>query len=861
MVKFFNYFKKNIITIICILLLSITYIFFIFPNIVKLSLLKPIFLQSSFNDFIGITASIMFLLIISWNKMHKYWEKVRNTYNLENPPFLFIHSFILFICLNISLKILFRLDFIFDLFISKYSIMFFTLNIVLLMAWGSSSYFVKTKEQFDLSPPLKNENMVELLDDPISFLEQDSLGRKRFVEDLKREIISIPSENSAVTIGLNGSWGEGKTSIVNILRNIFLKNEKFLVVNFIPWSFKDEEAILTAFYQQIKQAINNKFLLPGFAKDLNKYMNIISMGFSGKGININLNNSEESLEIIKERVEKFIEQIGKTIIIFIDDIDRLKSDEVFLIVKLIRSCTNFKNTIFFLTFDELVIKNCLDKELNLGPEFLEKIIQRPISLPQIEQLSIDNFLKTYRDDLFHELNISQDRIDKFKKDFELIYQTQIKKIIKTLRRAKIYLNGLFFTLPPIKNEVNLNDFFILEIIRNFYPSIYDDIWKNPWSYIPLDGEYFFSSPFYSNVDENEKNLIIKNHIEDLLRSEKDRDIIIELIKRLFYIAKDALEGHRIAQYSVDIYRVDKKITHPDCFRKYFMLKVPSTELSDEFVETTLNLFSNTKEEEIEKAISEKIFDLQKQDKLHKYLDKLPIFTKNISENVSLPLIRVLYKNSNIFSMKSRDIFDSSQYDKSIKVLLFIINDNIKKDQMYFVLKEIIDDASLAYSVSIIYFCQRRNRGELYNICEIINEEKLIELQDLLSKRLKKYYVEEKRNIFKEIPKNYIGWGFVLHQWGSNWETFEGENSKIVNNYVISLIKDNPARFIEFIKSQKGLTIEDDKIVFSLKDISHIYNIEELYKLSKKFIKDSQLSTEEKEIIKIFITTYQNHSKN
>lgn len=793
--------------------------------------------------------------------MHKYWEKVKNTYNLENPPFLFIHSFILFICLNITLKILFQLDFIFDFFISKYATMFFTLNIVLLIVWVSSSYFIKTKKQFSPSPPLKSENMVELSDDPINYLEQDLLDRKKFIEDLESEIINIPSKKSAITMGLYGSWGEGKTSVTNILKNIFLKNNKFLIINFVPWSFKDDEAILTAFYQQIRQAISSKFLLPGFAKDLNKYINIISMGFSGKGININLNNSEESLEIIKERVEKFIEQIGKTIIVFIDDIDRLNSDELFLIFKLIRSCTNFKNTIFFLAFDELVIKNCLDKELNLGPEFLEKIIQRPISLPQIEQLSIDNFLNAYIDDLFHELNISEDRKDKFRKDFRLIYQTQIKKIIKTLRRAKIYLNGLFFTLPPIKNEVNLNDFFILETIRNFYPSIYDDIWKNPWMYIPLDGEYFFSSPFYSNIDENEKNLIIKNHIEDLLKSEKDRDIIIELIKRLFYIVKDALEGHRIAQYSVDIYRVDKKVTHPDCFSKYFMLKVPSTELSDEFMETTLNLFSKAKETDMENIIYKKILNMQKQEKLYKYLDKLSIFTKNISENVSLPLIRVLYRNYDNFLQRSEDVSNDAEQDTYIRGILSVINSIIKKDEIYSILEEIIKNATPALSVLVIHLCQRGSGFKWYNIYDTITKKRLNELQNLLSKHLEKYYIEERRNIFEEIPSKYFGWGDVLYRWGSNWETFEGENSKIVNNYVISLIKDNPARFIEFIKSQKGSTFKDDKTVFNLKEISHIYSIEELYNLSKKFLNNPQLSTEEKEIIEIFITTYQNYSKN
>lgn len=177
-----------------------------------------------------------------------------------------------------------------------------------------------------------------------------------------------------------------------------------------------------------------------------------------------------------------------------------------------------------------------------------------------------------------------------------------------------------------------------------------------------------------------------------------------------------------------------------------------------------------------------------------------------------------------------------------------------------ILEEIIKNAPLTLSVLLVHFCQRESNGKWYNIYDAIIKEGLNKLQNLLSKHLEKYYIKERRNIFEEIPSRYLGWAFVLHQWGSDWETFEGENSKIVNNYVISLIKDNPVRFIEFIKSQKGSTFEDDKIVFNLKDISHIYNIEELYNLSKKFLNNPQLSTEEKEIIEIFIKTYQNYSK-
>jgi len=94
-----------------------------------------------------------------------------------------------------------------------------------------------------------------------------------------------------------------------------------------------------------------------------KYQNFISMGLYQTGIRINFSNTKESLDEIKQRIESYITQTKKKIIILIDDIDRLQSKEILLVFKLVRITANFKKIIFILAFDPLTIQKYFKNDL------------------------------------------------------------------------------------------------------------------------------------------------------------------------------------------------------------------------------------------------------------------------------------------------------------------------------------------------------------------------------------------------------------------------------------------------------------------------------------------------------------------
>jgi len=855
--KLFNYIIKNFQQIICILLLSIFFAFLIFPLFTQLNIIKNFPINSSTNALIAITALVLFLLVLTTGRLKKLLYRCKNTYNLEHPPSLYPLNLLLFIFISILLIIRFQTEPISFSDIPLKFIFFLFVNSMLVFTWFFSCFIWNPNKE---RKKLLNKDKFTLSEEAIEFPEQDLLGRKNFIEDLQKEIENISFSDSFV-FGLYGSWGEGKTSVINLLKNKFKESDDFLIVNFDPWNFKDEEAILSAFYKQIEKSFSQKFILPGFKKTFMKYQNLISMGLSQTGIKIDFLDTKESIEDIRQRIESYIAQTKKKIIIFIDDIDRLQPQETLFIFKLVRLHAKFQNTIFLLALDPIVVQNYLKNIINIDSEFLEKIVQKPIHLPAIEQQDIDQFLNIHLEKLFDELAISKERREKFDKDFSLIYPMHISKFFKTLRRVKIFVNGLRSTLPMVKNEVNLYDFLILEIIRNFFPKIHDDIWRNPWSYLPIkwDIKLYFSSPFVSGVNEDKKNDIIQKHIADIVAAEKDTEIIKGLLKALFFEIENSLDQSQFGRKkSVETYRVEKRITHPDCFRKYFMLKVPSSEISDEFIEATLTLWHSIKDKEKENVISETIFALQEKSMLSKFFKILIVFVDKIPKETVCEIIRVLYKNAGKFSIKGEGSIEGSEYLNSIKLLSSLINNKIEKNKIHSILEEaVINSPDISFAALIVAYCKEIGGRLYFNIYESVNFDKL---QKEVANRLKKHFVDEKRDIFEEYSEKIRGWSYVLFHWGSNWGSFEGNNNRIVNNYVLSLIKDNAKKFVIFLKSQRGISFEE-KTVFNLKDISRIYNIEDLNKLAEKFKDDTALSSGEKEIIEIFLKTYKNFKSN
>lgn len=94
------------------------------------------------------------------------------------------------------------------------------------------------------------ESMQPHKDRPISEPTQDRFGIDPFAKALADSILRIKAPEGTV-IALNGLWGSGKSSAVNLvlhhLKDV-TENGELAVVNFACWWFRGEEALALAFF-------------------------------------------------------------------------------------------------------------------------------------------------------------------------------------------------------------------------------------------------------------------------------------------------------------------------------------------------------------------------------------------------------------------------------------------------------------------------------------------------------------------------------------------------------------------------------------------------------------------------------------
>lgn len=434
-----------------------------------------------------------------------------------------------------------------------------------------------------MEPTSKTKTSEILSDSPITAESQDCLRRVPFVEALYQEITKLPFEDS-FCFGLYGSWGEGKTSILNLLKNKLKENQETILFEFDPWYFASKELILKHFLEGLGRTLRPsvpKKLRKFFEKNFRKF----SLGVTvlGTGGQIAFEFEEKDLLKLKDEINAQIVKTEKKLVILIDDIDRLQLDEILLVFKLVKLIADFKHTVFLLSFDAEATKSVLQKQ-NKDIGYIDKIVQKPIPLPKVEQNDINQFLYSAFDELFEKLNLDNQRIKEELKEFSLVYQQHARKLFITLRGIKRYVNSLLSSLPPVVNEVHLFDFLILEIIKVFAPGIYTDIYENWQFYVPQrtsNESEIWLNPLKLKKGQ-EKETIVKEHIEQLLQSEPQKEVFTNLLDSLFPRFSSEEDARR------------KKRIYSTSFLKYFTLRVPSRELSDESIEREISSWNSNR---------------------------------------------------------------------------------------------------------------------------------------------------------------------------------------------------------------------------------------------------------------------------
>lgn len=225
-------------------------------------------------------------------------------------------------------------------------------------------------------------------DRPISSLDEDLLGRGDFAIGIASALRHWKGSESLV-VGIYGEWGSGKSSIKNCVLSLLDKaDDGPIAIEFNPWSWSGEDRLATAFFDEIGTAIGGHSQIVD-SKDLaakwKKYADRLAMGATASGhlskvakligmpwlptvldsttevLSQAKDFTEEATEVLctsepplpqtldqlKTSLSQALSKLSTPILIVIDDIDRLTTDENRTLFRLVKANANLPNLIFY----------------------------------------------------------------------------------------------------------------------------------------------------------------------------------------------------------------------------------------------------------------------------------------------------------------------------------------------------------------------------------------------------------------------------------------------------------------------------------------------------------------------------------
>ena len=108
-------------------------------------------------------------------------------------------------------------------------------------------------------------------DTPILNVADDLLNRDNFVESLKQSIINYSDNDESLTIGLYGKWGEGKTSVINLVKEKLEEQTDIIYFRFEPWLYSNTEQLMSMFFKDLSYCIGNIYNQNELSKIFNSY--------------------------------------------------------------------------------------------------------------------------------------------------------------------------------------------------------------------------------------------------------------------------------------------------------------------------------------------------------------------------------------------------------------------------------------------------------------------------------------------------------------------------------------------------------------------------------------------------------------
>lgn len=303
----------------------------------------------------------------------------------------------------------------------------------------------------------------------------DALNRTKHAKVLVNKVATTLSDkniDSSFCILLNEQYGAGKSSFFNLLK-IESDNIGLTCMEFRPWLSSSSASLLADFILLLEKEL--RLVDRNLADGLRSYAKIVSeIHISSVELVLNDGLKLQSITQRREDLANMMGELKKPIMVLVDDVDRLDSDELLSLFKLIRNTADFPYLCYVLAADKDSLTENIKGKIVDTDLYMRKFFNLELTFPP-EDNDLMVLLTEKIEGLLKQYGVNEN--DAVSYTQEVLKLESLIDVFCNPRDIYRYINLVSYSLDIMKeydtlDEVNKLDVLLISLIQFISPQWY-----------------------------------------------------------------------------------------------------------------------------------------------------------------------------------------------------------------------------------------------------------------------------------------------------------------------------------------------------------------------------------------------------
>lgn len=456
-------------------------------------------------------------------------------------------------------------------------------------------------------------------DEPRTSLKDAWPERRALAHEIGRHIL----DEGRATYAIYGGFGAGKSSMLNFISEALRSNHgrRAILVRFNGWLPGSRENLADQLLSDIATECSREYWTPQFRRTALRLAKALKSAVPHTEWIAEWLPQETQQDAIDD-LRNALRRLPCRVVVLVDEMDRMRKEELFVLLKLIRGFTSLPRLSFVCALERSHVENIICEEYGaVDHTFYHKFFVESFELPKLA----DSFLESETHDALIAIFEEQGwfaKDEQAKREYSSAIQHHWKSIFAplctNLREVRRLANSVRAQAWPLVDEVDPFDLTLLAALRYFAPAASELIWswRNTLCAPDINGNIADPDLVYeaeiASYFEREGDLVRNAILQEQVR--RIRTVLFSGLDEI----KDASAADRNKKVSATVRFFErnkagartKKLRSASYLPAYFQNVLPGTIFPERELAEIIDELRRSNEDQAEQLISTRLRDME-----------------------------------------------------------------------------------------------------------------------------------------------------------------------------------------------------------------------------------------------------------